>query len=219
MTAGTEGQNGGKLVKRMQWLQEWEKAFLSKQNDMPGQDPARQPSGNEQEQGAIKEKTLALAPGEVPQAAGVERNIQSFESLPNRPECALDKSITVASCVIKEKSGPGSTAIVMATKPDIAHTTAARKPQLMSSLPPENLSYEQHNVLVVRKDGEVKLWIREQGQQSSGLAVVSQLREMFSGLGLRLAAVTLNGQRVYGREEIVAKQPESSQEHRINRIY
>lgn len=205
-TISDAGSIAGKpsLGKKLQWLLEWEKAYLQEQ--VP-QDGRRQGQAADDIALDCTKHSVGREVGLVVQ--GIQRGNNIHQTTAQTPGTQL----SVEPAVLVEQSWGASarheSRIVLpqlsAAKADVTQLTQRR--HMPAPLPAADspvyraVKKELPSFLVTKQGDDASVWIRQQGITArSGGELVMKLRQTLMQMGVRLARLTVNGERVFGNE-------------------
>ena len=203
---------------KQQWLAAWEKAYLENSESNTGNS-----SSKNRTQNPSPITNSAAIPASVANVQMQDVYQEDANGLMKLPVLSPDAPATngVEATNFRNLSGKQDVIGVLANVDVKSLSQQALKTVSGAEkiTNPEVASQEKHQTFRVSTNGtEVSVWMRDVSAKNSGQQIINELQSVLRNMGLKLVYLKLNGENVFGREQVAAMDSDATSEHKINKV-
>lgn len=193
------------LGNKLQWFLAWEKAYLDERENVA----SHQKNGvetNTDSSNLLNEKprntTLEEKPLDTHNRVFADMALKTPLTAHSStvPQAAIDNGLTPAKMAAPSPLAIAKTYVSEVSRPVVADTktvqTQSATNQQMYKKP------EFPSMVVTRQGEEARVWVRQSNAANiHGAEIIVKLREVLASMGMRLASLTVNGERLWQKRE------------------
>lgn len=193
------------LGSKLQWFLAWEKAYLDEQESVASHQK-NDVETNTDNSNLLNEKTLNVKVDEKP----LDSQYRVFS------DAALQVSVNTHSSTVSQAAvasglppakmaAPSPLAVAKAFVSEASRLVVADTKTVQTQSATNQQMYKKPefpSMVVTRQGEEARVWMRQSNAANMhGAEIVVKLREVLASMGMRLASLTVNGERLWQKRE------------------